>query len=930
MKRVAMERPDKVKKTRKRHTNSKLGCSNCKRRQIKCDEALPICHNCLRRNDACSYLFMPSQEFQQLVGFKNGNGGGVLKELVDFSDTELLLHPENFNIDNINVESKKNLAKLKSNSNDKKKKKIVKVFDYFENSNEINSLEDTDATISEADLISPSIGMNANNFSYTEKVWKKFEDSSDTNSLSTHEYNDPITKITNRKKNINNDHNINQSIDKSHLNGMLSNTSAINLNQSNNFKEKLLSNNGNTESLPDQPYVLINSTLEKAMTPPDIFKNLLDDYMCGSALNITFFNYKGHKRKNVSDIKAYDENDFLNEQTEIYSDDDQSEKDVDKFNGKSKYFDDNTSVYKVSVDNDHDDDNYDGYDYTENEESLPGSRQPYRKFNLNRTSDVDWFEPFYKKVLHVLLCIQTQSISELFKIFGPFDIDAYFEKFYRIQSIFQTLFSLLIQKSALLLISDIIKNTLCKQKSIIPIMSDEIRVRICGVCEHYSVVGLEALKDLINNTYVSNYAKFTNSQREMICGGFILMAVCTSYHYNSGYRQSMSIEQSLQCIKYVGTFSTGTYSIAINENDKKLKDQIHFVRLYSKHILLFSKLITVINYNSRIFDEMYRHLESLKLDHTEDFENKAWASHYINLIIFLEKHAFFLRDFREDGTLLGYDKGYIIRMLNEWYQIMPHDLVNLIYLDKTKNDTDTQPFIILSFTFLALRYYLEALVPGVRSLVRSSFSGTEKLGYDSVSNLLKIYHLITIKEYKVYAIYILRIFIFFLSRLDKLKTIYSNVFIPEFSGFENMETEERCKRLLNNWKYAHFLHEKVRTSFDIFAGTYIDECNYPSINDAHVMVAPERRILFDSTDLMIQDFEKTNSGLFSNDFDSRLNKLTPSDVASALSTINTSNDSLLHTVASNSDDEVNSNTMRNCWKIDQFIKLGQPQFKYNV
>lgn len=36
---------------------SKAGCSNCKKRKVKCDEKHPMCERCLRRGDHCFYPF---------------------------------------------------------------------------------------------------------------------------------------------------------------------------------------------------------------------------------------------------------------------------------------------------------------------------------------------------------------------------------------------------------------------------------------------------------------------------------------------------------------------------------------------------------------------------------------------------------------------------------------------------------------------------------------------------------------------------------------------------------------------------------------------------------------------------------------------------------------------------------------------------------
>lgn len=53
--------------SRRRHTNSKLGCANCKRKKIRCDENLPECNNCCKaKRDQCSYLFLTPNEISKI------------------------------------------------------------------------------------------------------------------------------------------------------------------------------------------------------------------------------------------------------------------------------------------------------------------------------------------------------------------------------------------------------------------------------------------------------------------------------------------------------------------------------------------------------------------------------------------------------------------------------------------------------------------------------------------------------------------------------------------------------------------------------------------------------------------------------------------------------------------------------------------------
>lgn len=53
--------------TRRRHTNSKLGCMNCKKKKIRCDENLPRCNNCAKgKKSICSYLSLSGKELNKI------------------------------------------------------------------------------------------------------------------------------------------------------------------------------------------------------------------------------------------------------------------------------------------------------------------------------------------------------------------------------------------------------------------------------------------------------------------------------------------------------------------------------------------------------------------------------------------------------------------------------------------------------------------------------------------------------------------------------------------------------------------------------------------------------------------------------------------------------------------------------------------------
>ncbi|KAF2633540.1 hypothetical protein BU25DRAFT_355969, partial [Macroventuria anomochaeta] len=47
--------------TRRTHTKSRLGCSQCRKRRVKCDEQIPQCSSCVQRGESCVYLRFPTK-----------------------------------------------------------------------------------------------------------------------------------------------------------------------------------------------------------------------------------------------------------------------------------------------------------------------------------------------------------------------------------------------------------------------------------------------------------------------------------------------------------------------------------------------------------------------------------------------------------------------------------------------------------------------------------------------------------------------------------------------------------------------------------------------------------------------------------------------------------------------------------------------------
>ncbi|KAL3496357.1 hypothetical protein BJX62DRAFT_251197 [Aspergillus germanicus] len=63
-----------VTHSRRAHRKSRLGCGNCKRRKIKCDEQRPTCGNCLRHTIFCDYSHYPNANAPALASDHSSHG----------------------------------------------------------------------------------------------------------------------------------------------------------------------------------------------------------------------------------------------------------------------------------------------------------------------------------------------------------------------------------------------------------------------------------------------------------------------------------------------------------------------------------------------------------------------------------------------------------------------------------------------------------------------------------------------------------------------------------------------------------------------------------------------------------------------------------------------------------------------------------------
>ena len=905
----------KVKRTRRRHKNSKLGCTSCKKRQIKCDEALPACMNCRRRNDVCSFMFLSYIEFQKLILAKIESGDdGNGRDLSMGAEARGDVDEESVDNDTDTEDRARFLTEL---GNKRPGVGIARPQEMDNSMSSRTSPEDVQREAISANMIQ----------SYTNDVL--------ANHLNRFPYDD-MSSITTDSPN-----------------GLV------------------------MESLPDQPYVkyvVQEATGDRdnfLQTPDRLFDSLVDTNMdrsfaltprLESVLEFDSNLLKDADDKNV-EAGRKDIHDQIDEAAAdkpgeyenraLRSDDEESLFDISKYKHKLSrendymlkfpgFYSDSATASHPQVNYNQDQNQNENRDrhnaghmfpsttgspqspYIDSDGPLPGARCADKTFKLIHELPMN-IVPIVEKTIDLVAHFESNTLREFFMKYGPCDVDDLLVVGFRMYFPFLTLFSKLIRKSLLLFVADAVKNTLCTQKPILSSLSDEMRVRICGVCERYSVNQLSELTLLINHQYITRFPTFTRAQREMLLCAFITLASSTIYHYNSGYRQVISVRQSKQCTKFIGTFAAGIFSLMISESEREKSDRAMIIQGYIKFILLEEKYIIVPNKSPHLIIELYDLLKSLNLDKEKDYNLRPWASSYMNLCIFLDKHIQFLVVFK-DRSLIGFDHGYVIRMINEWYQLFPYDLVNLTKLRpqldidnlKVRTDNDFEIKVVIELTYVALKQCLQACIPGVRSLVRNSFVGTESLDYDKIPHLMKSLRLLRKREYKVYAIHAIRTFAFLRARNEKLKMMLAPLEITPFKSGKELSLSQRCEQLLNDWKYGNIFKEAKKDSLTIRGGNYITADNFPTYNLnrelANMDPAMGEAIKFKSVAEMIKDFEFTNTGFFSKDYDSKNDP--PLDALYKAAEEH-------GFVFADTEDNCGPDVLRNSWNIENFIKLGE-------
>lgn len=478
-----------------------------------------------------------------------------------------------------------------------------------------------------------------------------------------------------------------------------------------------------------------------------------------------------------------------------------------------------------------------------------------RTIKLNKQTEIDKITRFSERSSLIHDCLLAKNFRKLFQILKSVNIDDEVKiDYYETLAIGQ-IFSKLLRASFLLYSIDYYKNTLLYQK-ILPLINYQIKLSICCKCENDSIITINNITNIIKTEYLPIYNEFLLGRTNLITGCFLVLNYCLVYHFKNGLKFELDENEGKKCVNLLGIFSTGLYSIVMNKSRMDLL--LTGSNILSAHLIRDFKTILTTNYKIEALDEVKKIFDKLN----NKFLNNV---NYENLKIFLNKHLRLLKINANNKTILSFDNGYLIQLINSYISIIPYDMSNF----ESNSNEDTN--ILIKLFYFTVGKILNAMVPSIEMFASCDFlgSGWDIVKFGKINRLIELIGLIRLNENKIIGIFLIRISIF-LTKRTVIYDNYFNTFKMEFLFDEEITITEKYNKLL---KLKHFevLKEIQVKSFSINKGQFFRKWNYPNSEN----LKPERnckvsdnKILntFQTEDNLINDFVNTGTGFFSYDY----------------------------------------------------------------
>lgn len=442
------------------------------------------------------------------------------------------------------------------------------------------------------------------------------------------------------------------------------------------------------------------------------------------------------------------------------------------------------------------------------------------------------------------------------------------------------IFSKLLRKSLLLLSINYFKNIILKQ-SILPLIRYPIKISIASTCQNASVKSINEITKILKNDYLPNYNELLEARVSLLTGCFLVLNYSLVFHFKNGLKYDINIKEGENSVKLLGIFTTGLYSIVMERSREdfilEASDILSAILSSDFKAMLKSKLSI-----EPLFD-LKKMLDSLSNRFLNDID-------YENLRYFLDKYLCLLEENYNPNTLLCYNNGFIIRLLNSFQSIIPRNLCNLNPNFKGKPINESK--IIIFYFYLTMAGLLEEIMPATKAFAANGFFGTGWVVYNIVnpSSLMETYKLIQSKDLKIIAIQLIRLYLYTSTRRISyqryLKSISINqiVNLNEDDEDDDVGGDSNDKESLVVKNYAALLkfrdtlkfRELPVKSFIISKGQFFQTWNYANsdnLKPKRSFKVANNKILhvFKNDDEMIENFEQSGNGTFTYDFNPKAN-----------------------------------------------------------
>ncbi|GMM48128.1 hypothetical protein DAPK24_047260 [Pichia kluyveri] len=708
------------KKLRRKHKNSKNGCLDCKQRKIKCDENLPICTFCHKRNINCSYLTMTPYQINQIVICHRENDKRRKKKSL------------------INSIDKESLSSISSSSSDK--------LDY-------------------------EFDVNVN-----------VDDEVDDGEYYDDYGNYDEEYIANGQGQVNNNHDSDFEDEDS--------DDTINY-----IKSKSFNNSSSSSSV--------------LTVSPDNFQSP-DYYHQTKEINLRT---KGSTMDNV--YHAHEMEGILLPES--------MGRNINFNNNTPKYLQLSTKFNHYNYNSTNNYNNNNNYNNSILDEGLFNNSKIVNKtFQLNRTKEFEYLDEFIEESELLHEAFHRHDFYSLLKKYGKDNIDIELVKVHWHVLSIETVFSKLLIKSSMLYSLDYYKNVILKQK-ILPLINYEIKLSISCKCENESVESINEITNIIKNDYITKYHEFLNARVSILLGGFLILNYCLAYHFKNGMKYDMNYLEGKKSVNLLGIFSTGLYSIIMERSRVELL--LKKINILSLILLIDFKFLLVKNYSIDLIEDFKKFFEK----HNNKFLNYI---EYENLKIFLNKHIPLLRNNLTNGTLLNYNNGYLVRILNSFQSIIPYDFCNgNLNLKNNKIFENDEYKIIIYLMYSTIASILASTIPSITAFSSNGFYGTGWLMYniEKSSYLMKIFNMIKSKELKIIAIYLIRLRIFLKNRYKIYEKYLKKLKIDKLFDSE-ISLEEKYDELIKlKFQDGGIMKEEMIKSFLLNKGQFFKKSNYPNV-----------------------------------------------------------------------------------------------------